>query len=97
MLEHKHRWYMSITLILNQYKYSKSQSEWYENGLYNIYKNKEDVEFNSYFLSMTDIPTSMCYYAVVIIIYKIELYTKDNTIMNNIVINYKVAKEGEES
>ena len=72
MLEHKHRWYMSITLILNQYKYSKSQSEWYENGLYNIYKNKEDVEFNSYFLSMTDIPTSMCYYAVVIIIYKIE-------------------------
>ena len=45
---------------------------------------------------MTDIPTSMCYYAVVII-YKIELYTKDNTIMNNIVINYKVAKEGEES
>ena len=96
MLEHKHRWYMSITLILNQYKYSKSQSEWYENGLYNIYKNKEDVEFNSYFLSMTDIPTSMCYYAVVII-YKIELYTKDNTIMNNIVINSKVAKEGEES
>jgi hypothetical protein len=46
---------------------------------------------------MTDIPTSMCYYAVVIIIYKIELYTKDNTIMNNIVINSKVAKEGEES
>ena len=45
---------------------------------------------------MTDIPTSMCYYAVVII-YKIELYTKDNTIMNNIVINSKVAKEGEES
>ena len=45
---------------------------------------------------MTDIPTGMCYYAVVII-YKIELYTKDNTIMNNIVINSKVAKEGEES
>jgi hypothetical protein len=65
-------------------------------GLYNIYKNKEDVEFNPYFLSMTDIPTNMCYYAVVII-YKIELYTKDNTIMNNIVINSKVAKEGEES
>ena len=45
---------------------------------------------------MTDIPTSMCYYAVVISC-KIELDTKDNTIMNNIVINYKVAKEGEES
>ena len=40
----------------------------------------ERVVFNSYFLSMTDIPTSMCYYAVVII-YKKELDAKDNTII----------------
>ena len=42
--------------------------------------NIEKIELNSYCLSMTDIPTSMCYYAVVII-YKKELDTKDNTIM----------------
>ncbi|MBD0359988.1 MAG: hypothetical protein ICV56_04680 [Nitrososphaeraceae archaeon] len=59
-------------------------------------KIREICRVYSYFLSMTDIPTSTFYYAAVISC-KIELDTKDNTIMNNIVINSKVAKEGEES